>query len=95
MFVINPGGQKGFECKQRKMLQTYVTAKTIYLPAGHESVFNVKLKHRSHVFKAVNDLDLLTPDLKFVQSHGLAIAKTLVDTSGSDFYARILNPGDT
>ena len=37
----------------------------------------------------------MIPDRKFVQSHGLAVARTLVDTSGPAVCARILNPGDT
>lgn len=37
----------------------------------------------------------MTPERKFVQSHGLAIARTLVDASSSAVFARILNPGDS
>ena len=94
-FVIQLGGQKAFECKHRKMLQQSVTTETIYIPAGHESICNFKLKHRSRVSETVHDLGILTPERKFVQSHDLAVAKTLVDTSSSEVYARILNPGDT
>lgn len=38
---------------------------------------------------------LATPERKFVQPHGLAVARNLVDTSSSAVYARILNPTDT
>ena len=37
----------------------------------------------------------MTPERKFVQSHGLTVARTLVDASGSEVYGRILIPGDT
>ena len=94
-FVIQLDGQKAFECKQRKVLQQYVTTDTIYVPAGQESICNVRLKYQSHVAEAVNDFGILTPEWKFVQSHGLAVARTLVDTSSSVVYARLLNPGET
>ena len=37
----------------------------------------------------------MTPEWKFVQTHGLAVARTLEDISCSTVYARIVNPDDT
>ena len=73
-----------------------VTTETCFIPAGHESICDIKIKYRGQVFDGSDDnLGILTPEWKFVQSHGLAVARTLVDTSNSAVFARILNPGET
>ena len=84
------------ERKQKHILQKYVTAEKLYAPGGHESICHIKLKPRAHrAENEINELGILTPERKFVQSHGLAMARTLVDASSSAVFARILNPGDS
>ena len=73
-----------------------VTTETCFIPAGHESICDIKIKYRGQVFDGSDDnLGILTPERKFVQSKDLAVAWTLVDTSNSAVFARILNPGET
>ena len=95
-FVIHLGGQLEHQQKQIHKLQKFVTTETCFIPAGHESICDIKIKYRGQVFDGSDDnLGILTPERKFVQSHGLAVARTLVDTSSSAVFARILNPGET
>ena len=95
-FVILLDGQKDFERKQNHLLQKFVTAEACYAPAGHEIICHIKFKNRAYASDGiVNELGILTPERKFVESHGLAVARTLVDTFSSVVYARILNPSDT
>ena len=84
------------ERKQKHVLQKYVTTETLYAPGWHESICHIKLKHRSHrAENEINELGILTPERQFVQSHGLAIARILVDASSLVVFARILKPGDS
>ena len=77
-------------------MQKLVTTETCFRPAVHESICDIKIKYRGQVFDGSDDnLGILTPERKFVQSHGLAVAGTHVDTSNSVVFARILNSGET
>ena len=95
-FVIQLGGKVEPDQKQGHKLQTFVAAVTCYIPAMHEIICPVETKNKKHFQDGHHDEQgILPPDRKFVQSHGLAVARTLVDTSGSAVCARILNQGHT
>ena len=95
-FVIQLGGKVEPDQQKGHKLQKFVAAVTCYIPARHEIICPVKTKNKEQFPDGLHDEQgILIPDRKFVQSHGLAVARTLVDTSGSAVCARILNPGDT
>ena len=95
-FVIQLGGKVEPDQQKGHKLQKFVAAVTCYIPARHEIICPVKTKNKEQFPDGHHDEQgILIPDRKFVQSHGLAVARTLVDTSGSAVCARILNPGDT
>ena len=61
--IIKLCGQNIIQRKQKHVLKKYVTAATVYAPAGNECICHIKLKNRScESEKRDSELGILTPE---------------------------------
>ena len=70
-----------------------ITLETIIVPSGHEAVIKSGLTALKSSHCSSSSAGLLTPERPFLERHGLALAKTLVDVANATVYARVYNPG--
>ena len=67
-----------------------IALETVLVPAKHEAIIKSGLCTRT---RGQSHLGILTPERPFMERHGLALAKTLVDATKEVVYARVYNPG--
>lgn len=70
-----------------------IALETVRVPSGHEAVIRSGLTNRRNGHLVSNSLGILTPERPFMERHGLAIARTLVDAANDIVYTRVYNPG--
>lgn len=92
-FVIR-GSRLPFEGPDRSSRASRVIAlETVIVPSRHEAVVKSGLTHRKSNHSSSSSVGVLTPERPFLERHGLALAKTLVDTANATVYTRVYNPG--
>lgn len=67
-----------------------IALETVLVPARHEAIIKSGLITRT---RGQSSLGILTPERPFMERHGLALAKTLVDAANEVVFARVYNPG--
>ena len=70
-----------------------IALETVRVPAGHEAVIKSGLSSQRSSWAQANQVGILTPEKRFMEKCHLAIARTLVDLTGSVVYTRVFNPG--
>ena len=69
-----------------------VALETVLVPARHEAIIKAGLASRT---RGQDSLGILTPERPFMERHGLALAKTLVDAAKEVVFTRVYNPGSS
>lgn len=70
-----------------------IALESTVVPAGGEALVPSGLTGRNRTHSG-EYLGVLTPEIPFMDSYGLAIARALVDSKNSVIYTRIFNPKD-
>ena len=65
-----------------------ISAESVIVPAGHEAVIKSTLSYAS------DSVVIPMPIKTFIHSHGLAVARTLMDARDGEVYIRLFNPGN-
>ena len=70
-----------------------IALETTLVPARHEAIIRSGLTTRTRGQRNPSSLGILTPERSFMERHGLALAKTLVDAANEVVFTRVYNPG--
>lgn len=90
-FIVK-GSRIPFEGTEGETSGRVIALETVLVPAGHEAVIQSGLTGRAH-HSGTSSLGILTPERPFLERLGLALARTLVDSTNGVVYARVFNPG--
>ncbi|CAC5366515.1 unnamed protein product [Mytilus coruscus] len=80
---------------RNKWAARVIALETFNVPVVHEAVIKSGLAVGKRRKSNADTHGILTPERTFLERHGLALAKTLVDSSNEVVLTRVCNPGPT
>lgn len=92
--IIN-GSRRPFSGTRNTQSGRVISLETVEVPAGCEAIIKSSVTNNHPWNMKTSTPGILTPEKRFMERYGIAIARTLVDFDGSIILTRVLNLGNS